>query len=33
MIKITLNNSEEIHETKDIIKEVDMFYERLYSER
>ena len=33
MIKFTANNSEEIHEVKDIIKEVKTFYERLYSER
>ena len=30
---ITLNNGEEIYESKDIIKEVKVFYERLYSER
>ena len=33
MIRLTLNNGEEIYETKDIIKEVKMFYERLYSDR
>ena len=33
MIKLTANNGEEIHEVKDIIKEVKTFYERLYSER
>ena len=33
MTKLTLNNGEEIYESKDIIKEVKMFYERLYSER
>ena len=30
MIRLTLNNGEEIYETKDIIKEDKMFYERLY---
>ena len=33
MIRLTLNNGEEIYETKDFIKEIKMFYERLYSER
>ena len=33
MTKLTLNNGEEIYESKDIIKEVKVFYERLYSER
>ena len=33
MIKLTANNGEEIHEVKDIIKEVKTFYERLYSDR
>ena len=33
MIRLTLNNGEEIYEAKDIIKEVKMFYERFYSER
>ena len=33
MIRLTLNNGEEIYETKDIIKEVKMFYERLHSDR
>ena len=33
MTKLTLNNGEEIHESKDITKEVKVFYERLYSER
>ena len=33
MTKLTLNNGEEICESKDIIKEVKVFYERLYSER
>ena len=33
MIRLTLNNGEEIYETKDIIKKVKMFYERLYSDR
>ena len=33
MIRLTLNNGEEIYETKDIITEVKMFYERLYSDR
>ena len=33
MTKLTLNNREEIYESKDIIKEVKVFYERLYSER
>ena len=33
MIRLTLNDGEEIYETKDIIKEVKMFYERLYSDR
>ena len=32
MIKLTANNGEEIHEVKDIIKEVKTFYERLYSD-
>ena len=33
VIRLTLDNGEEIYETKDIIKEVKMFYERLYSDR
>ena len=34
MTKLTLNNVEEIYESKDVIKEVKkVFYERLYSER
>ena len=33
MIKLTLNNGEEIYETKDIVKEVKTFYERLYLDR
>ena len=33
MIKLTANNGEEIHEIKDIIKEVKTLYERLYSDR
>ena len=33
MTKPALNNGEEIYESKDIIKEVKVFYERLYSER
>ena len=33
LIKLTLNNGEEIYESKHIIKEVKVFYERLYSER
>ena len=33
MTKLKLNNGEEIYESKDIIKEVKVFYERLYSER
>ena len=33
MTKLTLNNGEEIYESKYIIKEVKVFYERLYSER
>ena len=33
MIKLTANNGEDIHEVKDIIKEVKAFYERLYSDR
>ncbi len=33
MTKLTLNNGEEIYESKDIIKEVKVFYEILYSER
>ena len=33
MIKLTANNGEEIHEVKDITKEVKTFYERLQSER
>ena len=33
MTKLTLNNGEEIYESKDIIKEVKVFYERLYSKR
>ena len=33
MIKLTLNNGEEICESKNIIKEVRTFYERLYSDR
>ena len=33
MIRLTLNNGEEIYETKEIIKAVKMFYERLYSDR
>ena len=33
MIKLTANNGEEIHEVRDIIKEVKTFYERLYSDR
>ena len=33
MIKLTLSNGEEIYETKDIIKEVKTFYERLYLDR
>ena len=33
MIRLTLNNGEEIYETKDIIKEIKMFHERLYSDR
>ena len=33
MTKLALNNGEEIYESKDIIKEVKVFYERLYSER
>ena len=33
MTKLTLNNREEIYESKDIIKEVKLFYKRLYSER
>jgi len=33
MTKLTLNNGEEIYESKHIIKEVKVFYERLYSER
>ena len=33
MTKLTLNNGEEIYESKDIIKEVKVFCERLYSER
>ena len=33
MIKLTVNNGEEIYESKDIIKEVKVFYKRLYSER
>ena len=33
MTKLTLNNGEEIYESKDITKEVKVFYERLYSER
>ena len=33
MTKLTLNNGEEIYESKDIIIEVKVFYERLYSER
>ena len=33
MTKLTLNNGEEIYESKDIIKEVKVFYGRLYSER
>ena len=33
MTKLTMNNGEEIYESKDIITEVKVFYERLYSER
>ena len=33
MTKLTLNNGEEIYESKDVIEEVKVFYERLYSER
>ena len=33
MTKLTLNNGEEIYQSKDIIQEVKVFYERLYSER
>ena len=33
MTKLTLNNGEEIYESKDIIKEVKVFYERSYFER
>ena len=33
MTKLTLNNVEEIYESKDVIKEVKAYYERLYSER
>ena len=33
MTKLTLNNGEEIYKSKDIINEVKVFYERLYSER
>ena len=31
--KLTVNNRKETYESKDIIKEVKVFYERLYSER
>ena len=33
MTKLTLNHGEKIYESKDIIKEIEVFYERLYSER
>ena len=33
MIKLTLNNGEKTYETKDIVKEVKTFYERLYLDR
>ena len=33
MTKLTMNNGEEIYESKDISTEVKVFYERLYSER
>ena len=33
MIKLTLNNGEDIYETKDIVREVKTFYERLYLDR
>ena len=33
MIKLTANNGEEIHEVKDIIKDIKTFYERLHSDR
>ena len=33
MTKLTLSNGDETHDRKDIINEVKMFYEKLYSER
>ena len=33
MMRLIENNGEEIHDVKDIVKEVKTFYERLYSDR